>query len=465
VAIAEPAGDTLSREQELTVVGRFLDAGAAGPAGLLIEGEAGIGKTTIWLEGVRAAAAREDVVLSCRASPAETRLSYTALGDFLDPVIDQALPQLPEPQQRALAFATLRWEPGGRAPDQRTVSVAFLTVLRLLARGRPVLVAIDDVQWMDLPSARVLKFALRRLTVEPVGVLAAVRLGVPHDNPLEVGDSVAPGRLEQLRLGPLSVGAIDQLIRTRVGVDTPRPVLLRLYETSRGNPLFALELARALSARREPPAVGAPLPVPHDLQELLVAQLRRLPASVRELLLLAALAAKPTHATLERALGQKAQPLLDRAIEARVLERAGDLLRFAHPLLAAAISESTPAHRRRCAHQQLADVATDAEERALHLAMAATGPDPHVADLLETAALRARSRGGSRRLGRPVRAGGRADVRPAGRVAAARPGGGMPLPVRRGRARGAPAGGGDRGPARGGAACRGAVAARPDPRA
>jgi DNA-binding CsgD family transcriptional regulator len=395
MATNEPAETMLGREQELAAVGRFLDAAAASPAALLIEGDAGIGKTTIWLEGVRAAATREHLVLSSRASPAETRLSYTALGDLLDPVIDQALPQLPGPQQRALAFATLRWEPAGQAPDQRTVSVAFLTVLRLLAEHCPVLVAIDDLQWMDPPSARVLRFAQRRLTVEPVGVLAAVRLGVPHDNPLQVGDPAGGGRLERLRLGPLSVGAIDQLIRTRAAMDAPRPVLLRLYETSRGNPLFALELAQALSARHEPPVVGAPLPVPHDLRELLIGQLRRLPASVRELLLLTALAAKPTHATLERALGQQAQPLLERAIEARLLEREGDLLRFTHPLLAAAISESTPAHRRRCAHQQLADMATDTEERALHLAMAATGPDPRVADLLEQAALRARSRGAS----------------------------------------------------------------------
>jgi tetratricopeptide (TPR) repeat protein len=114
---------------------------------------------------------------------------------------------------------------------------------------------------------------------------------------------------------------------------------------------------------------------------------------LRELLLLAALTAKPTHAALERALGQKAQPLLERAIKAQVLEREGDVIRFTHPLLAAAIAESTSAHRRRCAHQQLADVAADAEEGALHLAMAATGPDPQVADLLEQAALRARSRG------------------------------------------------------------------------
>ena len=393
MAIAEPAGDMLSREQELAAVGRFLDAAAASPAALLIEGDAGIGKTTIWLEGVRAAAARDHVVLSSRASPAETRLSYTALGDLLDAVIDQTLPRLPGPQQRALAFATLRWEPAGRAPDQRTVSVAFLTVLRLLAERRPVLVAVDDLQWMDPPSARVLRFALRRLTVEPVGVLAAVRLGVPHDSWLQVGDPAAHGWLERLRLGPLSVGAIDQLIRTRAGVNAPRPVLLRLYATSRGNPLFALELARALSARHEPAVVGAPLPVPHDLQELLVGQLRRLPTSVRELLLLAALAAKPTHTMLERALGQQAQPLLERAIKVRVLEREGEVLRFTHPLLGAAIAESTPAHRRRCAHQQLAAVATDGEERALHLAMAATGPDPQVAGLLEQAALRARSRG------------------------------------------------------------------------
>jgi DNA-binding CsgD family transcriptional regulator len=393
MAVPEIDGDTLGRQQELSAIGEFLEAAAAGPAALLFEGEAGIGKTTMWQEGVRAARARGRIVLSSRASPAETRLSYVNLGDFLDPVIDTTLPDLPEPQQRALAFATLRREPDGRPPDQRTVSVGFLSVLRLLAKGRPVLIAVDDVQWMDPSSARVLGFAIRRLASEPVGVLATARLGMPPGDPFGADDPGTAGRLERLLLGPLSMGAIDRLIRARVGMVTTRPVLVKLSEASEGNPFFALQLAHALSLSGGPPAPGEPLPVPRDLQDLLMHRLRRLPGRVRELLLFAALSPRPTEEQLERAMGREAEPLLTRAIEAGALEREGSSIRFAHPLVAAAIFDSAPVERRRAAHRRLAAIVTDSEERALHLALAATGPDERVARSLEGAALRAESRG------------------------------------------------------------------------
>jgi DNA-binding CsgD family transcriptional regulator len=393
MAVSDVDGDRLGRERELSAIGGLLDAAAAGPAALLLEGDAGIGKTTVWQEGVRAAAARGHVVLSSRASPAETRLSYGNLGDLLDPVIDAVLGDLPEPQHRALAFATLRREPEGRAPDQRTVSVAFLSVLRLLAKGRPVVIAVDDVQWMDPSSARVLRFAIRRLSSETVGVLATARLGIPHDDPFGADDPATAGRLERLLLGPLSMGAIHRLVRTRLGTVATRPVLVKLYETSEGNPFFALQLARALSVLGGPPAPGEPLPVPHDLRDLVARQLQRLSGSVRELLLYAALSARPTEGQLERALGQEVRRLLTTAFEAGALEREGASIRFTHPLVAAAISDSTPVERRRAAHRRLAAIVTDSEEQALHLALAATGPNEHVAALLDAAALRAESRG------------------------------------------------------------------------
>lgn len=123
----------IGREQVLAELSRFLSAVPSRPSALLIEGEAGIGKTTIWLAGRAVAADRGYLVLVSRASPAETRLSYMGLRDLVEPIIDEWLQFLPEPQQRALEFATLRQEPSGRSPEQRTVAVAFLTMLRLLA--------------------------------------------------------------------------------------------------------------------------------------------------------------------------------------------------------------------------------------------------------------------------------------------------------------------------------------------
>jgi tetratricopeptide (TPR) repeat protein len=391
--VKKVARDVIGREREFASLHRFLEALPAGPRALLIEGDPGIGKTTAWLEGVQIAAGRGSIVLSSRASPAETRLSYSAFGDLLDGVVDEILTRLPQPQARALACATLRREPEGRAPDQRTVSASFLSVLRLLSESHPVLVAIDDVQWLDPPSARVVRFAIRRLEKEPVGMLASWRLGAISDDPLGLNDAVIRDRVERVRLGPLSLGAIDRLIKARVEADIPRPLLFKLYETSEGNPFFALELARAISGAVTPLAPGEPLSVPEGLRDLLVGQLGRLPARVRRLLLFAALLAGPTVDVLEQAGGPRSGAALDQAKEAGVLPQEAESVRFTHPLLAAAVFESASAERRRRAHRRLAGIVADSEERALHLALAAGRPDEHVAAILDEAALTARSRG------------------------------------------------------------------------
>jgi len=147
---------------ERVVVGRtverrrvvdFLEAVAGGPVRLVLEGEPGIGKTTVWAEGVASASERGFHVLSCRPVEAETQLGYAALGDLLGPVHDAVLEALPSPQRHAIDVALLREEPESGADDestlQRAVAVATLGVLRLLACEVPTLVAIDDAQWLD----------------------------------------------------------------------------------------------------------------------------------------------------------------------------------------------------------------------------------------------------------------------------------------------------------------------------
>ena len=149
-----PVHGILGRDAELAEVQSFVGSAPGGPSALLLEGTAGIGKTTLWRAGVSTARARGHRVLSCRAAEAEARLSYAALGDLFD----FELPDLPAPQRRALDAALLREEVEGAPPDQRAVSLASLGVLRALAASAPVIIAIDDVQWLDAPSARVLAF-------------------------------------------------------------------------------------------------------------------------------------------------------------------------------------------------------------------------------------------------------------------------------------------------------------------
>jgi AAA ATPase domain len=239
----QPGHGIVGREGELARVQSFIGSVSEGPSALLLEGAAGIGKTTLWHAGVTIARARGLRVLSCRAAESEARLSYAALGDLFD----FELPDLPAPQQRALDAALLRAEVEGAPPDQRAVSVASLGVLRALATSGPVIVAIDDVQWLDAPSARVLAFVVRRLEDAPIRVLVALRLGSGGD-PLGLGQT-GPAPLQRVPMGPLQEEAMTRLLRDRAEEGLTHPVLLRLHRISQGNPFFALEIARALTRR------------------------------------------------------------------------------------------------------------------------------------------------------------------------------------------------------------------------
>jgi AAA ATPase domain len=179
-----PVHGILGRDAELAEVRSFIGSGSGsgGPSALLLVGTAGIGKTTLWRAGVSLARARGHRVLACRAAESEARLSYAALGDLFD----FELPDLPAPQRRALDAALLRAEVEGAPPDQRAVSLASLGVLRALAASAPLVIAIDDVQWLDTPSARVLAFVVRRLEDAPIRILVALRTGSGGD-PLGLG--------------------------------------------------------------------------------------------------------------------------------------------------------------------------------------------------------------------------------------------------------------------------------------
>lgn len=371
----------VGREGELAQLDRLLEEPDRGFAALVLDGPAGMGKTTLWDEALRRAQERGFRVLATRAAQAEVRLTYVALTDLLRDLTPAAVAALPAPQRRALAVALLQSEPKGGPLAQRAVAAGFLRVLEQLAERSPVLVAVDDAQWLDSASAALVEFAARRLRSQPVRVLLSQRDGEPEPFPFEH----ACRELTRVRLGPMSLGALHQLIRLHTGTPLYRHQLVQAEQLSGGNPLFAIELARAFN--RRPRAERAPPPLPATLGEALLARVRALPPSTREALLAAALS-----------LEHRAQPdelaALSLAEEASIIDiGAEDVVHFTHPLFAWAVERSASVQERRAAHAALARRVTSSEERVRHLALAAPGPDLGLAAALEQEAEAARSRG------------------------------------------------------------------------
>ena len=270
----------------------------------------------------------------------------------------------------------------------------MLTLLRSLAGERPVVVVIDDLPWLDAPSARALSFALRRLRLEPVGLLAAVRMDWGAASPRLATDSVTADRVDRLRLGPLSLGAIRELLATQTHLCPGRSLLLRLHETSGGNPLFALELAsRATASIR--PGPRDTLDVPSSLLRLVSGRVADLPRGARDMLLICSLAAEPVLPVVSAAACNPATAHADlqAGIQAGLLVNVHGDIAFVHPLIRSVVVKQARAADRRAAHQRLAAVVRGPEERARHLALGAEGPDEAVADALEAATRIAAHRG------------------------------------------------------------------------
>jgi DNA-binding CsgD family transcriptional regulator len=382
------AEEIIGRREELVALGVFVDAVPAGGSALLLEGDAGIGKTVLWQEGVHQARARDFRVLTARAAHSETRTAFATVGDLFAPVLDETLPRLVPVQRIALEIAFLMREPEGTPPEGRLLAMALLSIVRVLTEDRPLVLGLDDVQWVDASSAGILRFVLRRLEKQPVGVLATVR-GRPDKAPLELGAFVA---LRRIPVAPLSVGAIQRFLWSRLTLNLPRPTLVRVHEVSGGNPFFALEVGRALVEGTIRADDGLHVSLPDTLRGVVAKRLSSLPSQVRETLVAVAALAAPSIPLLAP-LARTAVEEVEFARQRGVLELDGDRIRFTHPLLAPVCYEDMPLYRRRWLHRRLADLDVDPEERARHLAIAATGPDEEIAAELDAAAAHARSRG------------------------------------------------------------------------
>jgi DNA-binding NarL/FixJ family response regulator len=387
---ADEAAGVYGRTAELERIRSFLDDVISRPVALLLEGPAGIGKTTLWAAGIELARRRGWWVLSCRPVQSEAPLSFSALGDLFDAVPEAALAGLPPPQRHALDVALLRAEPGPYPPDQRAVAVALLGVIRGLAETAPVIVAVDDIPWLDGSSAAVLEYALRRLTTQAAGLLATAASG---DSTGSVGSSLSrrlpPGRVQSIDVGPLSLDALAALLRDKGGPQESWLGMVDVCEASGGNPYFALELAAALGAGGGRRGAGQPLPVPESLQPLVQRRLQGLPRAGQDVALV--VAAASGHPTVELVLAaagndQFARDGLDSAEAAGVLQVARGRVRFAHPLLRSLHYSSATERRRRRAHQCLAGATAVTEERVRQLALAASGPDERLAGELVAAA-------------------------------------------------------------------------------
>lgn len=378
----------VGRDEEVGAIVRLLDASDRLPRVAVLSGEAGIGKTTLWLAGIDSAAAAGYRILSSRPSEAETGFSFAGLSDLLGNAAGEILPELPPIQQRALEAALLVGDSGLHA-DERTVAAAFLGALRLLAAAGPLCLAVDDVQWLDAASLSALRYALARLDDEHVAALLAVR----GDEPPWVRRTVPEERLHTIEVGGLTVGALQELLRARLDATFPRPTLIRLWETSGGNPFFALELANALQRRGGTLALGEELPIPSDLDELLHARIDGLSTAALETARAVAALADPTVPLVEAAVGRGSEAGLSETLAARILELDGERLRFTHPLVGSAVAAHQTPSRRRSLHARLAEIVPTAEERARHLALATAEPSSEIASVLEAAALAAHVRG------------------------------------------------------------------------
>jgi len=365
------------RQRELATLTEALERASDTSCAVIVEGPAGIGKSSVLGAAVDHARSLGHTVRLARPTPAESALGFTVLGDLLR---GSDLDGLADEQRRALDVAVGRRRPSGAPPRPATLGGALVDLLDHRRHDEPPLVlVVDDLQWADPASLALVEFVARRLPAAGVVLLAAWRRDGPPTTAL-------PGA-SHLELGELDTVAIEQIVRSVLAAAAPESLVGPIVAAAGGNPLFAAELAR--DAGRFDHRPGRPLPLPESLDSAIAERVRRLPGATVEALAAVALLARPTTAGLAE-LG-----LLDALHEAEVADVVrldGRRISFTHPLLASAAHDAVSATRRLGLHTRLATI-TEGVERSVHLALGATVPDPHVAVTLMDAAVDLVARG------------------------------------------------------------------------
>nr|WP_307820216.1 AAA family ATPase [Streptomyces sp. MC1] len=356
---------------------------------LLLSGEAGVGKTEL-LDAVAHTASQAGMyVLRAAGVQFEADVSYSALNQALLP-LTELFGDLSTTHQDAIEVALgLRV---GAPPERLLLSNAALALLQAGVSRSPVLLVVDDLQWVDRASAAVFGFIARRLTGKPISFLGASRT--------ETGSFFERSGLPQLELAPLDEEASNRLVDSRFPGLAPA-ARRRVLETAQGNPLALLELPVALrvgqrGARENLPYV---LPLSQRLQSLFVSRVQNLPAGTRYLLLVATLDGTGDLSTLHAAARESGGEVdLEDLAPAEqdqlvVLDAGSRRLLFRHPLISSAVVEISTSSQLRAAHRALASVLSDPERRAWHLGEATLDPDERVAVQLEQHARRILNRG------------------------------------------------------------------------
>jgi DNA-binding CsgD family transcriptional regulator len=375
---------------EMQIAG-FLTAAGGKPTALVIEGEAGIGKTTLWLSQLEQARRLGFRLLTARVGQAESVMAFAALADLIDDVEDTYFDNLPELQRLALDRVLLRAGSDGPPTDQRVVAAAFVAILHAVAEDGPVLIAIDDAQWLDSSSRAAIEFAVRRLR-GPLGVLATERCSPGEGATAGWLKLDRPDGVDRVCVGPMSTAQLHTLISERLGRKLTRPSVLRIAEISGGNPFFALELARAVG--NSPAGVDSPLPA--TLADVVRRRIAELDAQARNLLLSAACVADPTVELLARAHDATTEQVtawLEDVEAAGVVTLDGNRVRFTHPLLASGVYSDAGPTARRAMHRKMSALESHPELKARHLALASAIGDEEIFVALDQAADAARGRG------------------------------------------------------------------------
>ena len=445
-------GDPLGRDEELRQIGELLDEGT-GP-----HCRTGARRHP-WERQRRRSGRRvwswpgQETSGSSPRRPRPSAAVVAALGDLLGEVL-AGTTALPEPRRQALSVALLLEGASGPPPDASLAASRPVTSCRSLPASSPA-GGLDNAQWLDPPSREALEFALRRLDGNRVRLLCTARADA--EELLSV-----PGS-ERLTVGPLSLGAVRELLHSRLGVQLPRPTLVTLHETAAGNPLFALELASALGG--DLPAGDEPLPLPRTLGELVAARLERVHDQAAQTLLAIAVLARPTNSAVVAAVGDPAAQELQLLLDAGVVEADGDRLRFAHPLLASAtLAKASPPTAAGCTGRSRASPATPKSVPAISVRprrpRSRRGGHTRGGRTARSPARRTGGSGRARRVGSPADAGRRRGGSPPAHTRRC----GSPLRRRRHRTRQALLEHALRRRAARPRACRGCTRARPPPR-